>query len=250
MKWTHATGLLTTFTLISAGGIWAGCGGDSNGNDGGTNDGGGNDVTTKDTGGGDTGGGDTGTDTGANDSGGGDGGATVDGSVLDCNYYCTNILTVCTGGNNQYLDKPTCMSMCTNGIPNDAGVGATAGDSLACRMYHLNVASTSTANAAIHCPHAGPYGYGMCGTICEDFCHQYFTSACKTDTTTGYANLDACHTYCATAAGADAAAGAPGNAQTTPAMLCREYHLENGVLNDGGGGHCDHAGQSGANVCP
>ena len=243
MKWTQATGLLATCGLMAAGGVWAGCSGDNSGTDGGT-DGSTNDVNqNKDTGGNDSGG----NDTGPSDGGGGG----VDGSVLDCNYYCDSIIATCTGGNNQYKDKATCMSMCAN-IPNEAGAGATSGDSLACHMYHLSVASQSTSNAATHCPHAGAYGYGVCGDICHDFCEQYFTSICKTDTTNGYANIDACHTSCAGQAGADAAAGAPGNMASSPTMLCKEYHLENAIQTGGsGGGHCDHAGATGGNgVCP
>jgi len=246
MKWTQATGLLATCGLIAAGGVWAGCSNGDNGNDGGT-DSGGNDVQqNKDTGGGDS---------SPNDSGGGDasdgGGINVDASALDCNYYCDSIIAACAGTNNQYLDKATCVSMCGS-IPNDAGAGAQSGDSLACRMYHLSVAAQSSANAATHCPHAGPYGYGVCGSLCNDFCEQYFASGspCKTDVVNGYLTADACRTYCNGAAGADAAAGAPGNAQTAPSMLCREYHLENAYKADGtGGGHCDHAGGDGGGVC-
>jgi len=238
MKWTHATGLLATLGVIAAGGVWAGCSSDNPANDGGT-DSGGNDVQQ-------------GQDTGGGDSGGGDSGGGIDASVLDCNYYCSSIGTACTGTNQQYLDTATCMSMCTAGIPNDAGAGATSGNSLACRMYHVSVAGTSTANADIHCPHAGPYGYGQCGTLCEDFCHQFFTSNCA-GTTTAYATADVCNTYCNGAPGSDAGAGAPGQPASTPAMLCKEYHLENAIKTggDGGGGHCGHAGAvSSGQTCP
>jgi hypothetical protein len=238
MKWTQATGLLATLGLIAAGGVWAGCSDNNTGNDGGSDSG--NDVNQgQDTGGNDSGGNETGSD---------GGGGGVDASVLDCNYYCDNIQTACGTTNNQYKDKATCMSMCAS-IPNDAGAGATSGNSLACHMYHLSVAATGGTNADTHCPHAGPYGYGMCGNICEDFCLQYFSSICKTDTT-AYANIDACHTACNAQAGADASAGAPGNAQTTPTVLCKEYHLENAIQAGGtGAGHCDHAGAV-SQLCP
>ncbi len=239
MNWTHATGLLTTSLVMGAGCIWAGCSSSGSGDDGGT-DSATNDVNQQQ----DTAtGNDTGTPTDAS--------TAVDANALDCAYYCATDIAVCTGNNNQYKDNATCMSMCQAGIPNDVEAGATSGNSLACRMYHLSVASQSASNAAIHCPHTGPYGYGMCGDLCTDFCEQYFTSLCKTDQAAGYASQDTCRTYCNQAAGADAAAGAPGNSQTTPAMLCREYHLENAVQNGGnGGGHCDHAGEGGAGVCP
>jgi hypothetical protein len=235
MKWTHATGLLATLGLIAAGGVWAGCSNGDNGNDGGT-DSGGNDVNQ----GQDTGGGDSGNDTGTPDSGAG-----VDASVLDCNYYCDNILTACsTATTKQYLDKATCVAMCAN-IPNDAGAGAQSGDSLACRMYHLSVAAQA-GQADTHCPHAGPYGFGLCGTLCNDFCEQDFAQAgpCKG---TNYSNLDQCHNYCNAAAGGDAGAGAPGTSASSPSMACREYHLENayGVA----ASHCPHAGFDGGGIC-
>jgi hypothetical protein len=234
--------------LLAGGSMWAGCSGDSSNSDGGT-DGSTNDVTSQDQNSQDVANNDSGNDAG-NDSGGNDSGMGIDASVLDCTYYCSNDIAVCSGTNNQYKDMATCVSMC-NSIPDDAGVGATSGDSLACRMYHLSVAATSSAMAAIHCPHTGPYGYGTCGGLCEDFCYQYFNSVCKTDTTGGYVSADACRTYCATAAGSDAGAGAPGNSASTPAMLCREYHLENAIQTGGtGGGHCDHAGLTGGGVCP
>src|SRR5690348_11940095 len=119
MKWTHATGLISTFALTAAGAVWSGCSGDDNKTDGGADSGGGDSTTT---------------DSGGKDSGGGDSSTlSVDASVLDCTYYCTNIMAACTGKNQQYLDQATCMTMCNEGIPNDAGAGATSGDSLACR---------------------------------------------------------------------------------------------------------------------
>ena len=247
MNWTRTTGLVSTFALLAAGAAWAGCSGDDN-----KTDGGGSDATT------DAPGTDSGNkDSGGSDSGGSDSGG-VDASALDCNYYCATIQSVCTGTNMQYKDNATCLSMCQNGIPNDAGAGATSGDSLACRMYHLSVAAQSSTSADTHCPHAGPYGYGVCGSICGDFCEQYYTSVCKTDTAGGWGSIDACRTACATQNGADAGAGAPGNGASSPTVLCKEYHLENAVQTGGsGGGHCDHAGltggagaDGGGAVCP
>ncbi len=242
MKWTHTTGLLATFALMAAGGVWAGCSSNDNNTDGGT-DGGGNDVNQQqDTGGKDSGG----SDAGGGDASDGAVGIPVDASVLDCNYYCDTVIAVCNSSTTkQYIDKPTCMAMCTN-IPNDAGAGATSGDSLACRMYHLSVAATSSANADTHCPHAGPYGFGQCGDLCHDFCEQDFSDGgCKGD---NYPNIDACHTYCAGAAGGDAGAGAPGTGASSPAMACREYHLEAAFTNPTT--HCPHAGEDGGGVCP
>ncbi|MEO6575674.1 MAG: hypothetical protein ABIP89_17620 [Polyangiaceae bacterium] len=252
MKWTRIGGLVVTVGMLGAGSVWMGCGGDDSTGAPTTDSGAGQDTSM---GGGDSGGmtdsgnpmmdggADTGSDTGPV--------MGVDAAVLDCTYYCSNIAAACTGTNQQYLNNTVCMAMCA-GIGNDAGAGQTSGGSLSCRMTHLALAASSTASAATECPHAGPYGYGVCGTICDNFCKEYFAggSPCKTDTANGYANADACKIYCNGAAGGDASAGAPGTAQTTPSVLCREYHLENAYNAGGtGGGHCDHAGANGAGVC-
>ncbi len=242
MKGSHATGLFATCTMIAAGAVWAGCSSNDNGNDAGT-DGGGSDVNQqKDTGG---------NDSGNKDSGGGDasdGGIAVDASALDCNYYCSTIMAVCNAQTNQqYIDNATCLAMCGN-IPNDAGAGSTSGDSLACRMYHLSVAAQN-GNADTHCPHAGPYGFGMCGTLCNDFCEQDFatTGPCKGDNDP---TNDVCHTYCAGATGADAGAGSPGAGGGSTAMSCRTYHLEAAYQSGTVTPHCPHAGEDGGGVCP
>lgn len=248
MNWTRVSGLVVTVGLIGAGTVWTGCGGDDATTNPTTTDSG----TAQDTsmGGGDSGMTDSGnviTDAGTDTNMTID----IDAAALNCPYYCTNIMAVCTGANQQYLNETVCLAMCA-GIGNDAGPGQTSGGSLSCHVNHLALAAASAANAATHCPHAGPYGYGVCGTICDNFCKEYFAtgSPCKTDTANGYATIDACRTYCNGAAGADASAGSPGMAQTTPSVLCREYHLENAYNAGGtGAGHCDHAGANGAGVC-
>ncbi len=243
MKWTHATALVATTALFGAGAVWSGCSSNGGGNDGGGNDAPSNPDTSKP---------DTGTtDSGGGDTGANDGGLAIDGAALNCAYYCASIMAVCNAtSNQQYLDNTTCLSMCA-GIPNDAGAGTQSGDSLACRMYHLSVAATSSANADTHCPHAGPYGYGVCGSLCDDFCQQYYATNGPCASNPSYPSADVCRTYCSTAAGADAAAGAPGVAASSPAMLCREYHLENAYNAGGtGGGHCAHAGEDGGGICP
>lgn len=71
-----------------------------------------------------------------------------------CDAFCAIETKVCTGANAQFAGMNECLSNCgkwtTPGKPTD-----TAGDTLGCREYHLGVASTSDANAAMHCPHTG-----------------------------------------------------------------------------------------------
>jgi hypothetical protein len=199
----------------------------------------------------DTGTNDTGT---ANDTGSDSSMMGVDASALNCAYYCATITSLCGAtATDQYKDNATCMSMCAN-IPNEAGAGATSGDSLACRMTAL--AGLTSSNAAVNCSWAGPYGFGSttnvatgCGSLCTDFCEQYYKSICGANS--GYPSADVCRTYCEGAAGEDASTGDPGTASGSPAMACREYHLENAIQNGGnGGGHCAHAGEDGGGVCP
>merc|ERR1711865_98546 len=47
---------------------------------------------------------------------------------------------------------------------NVAGVIAANMGGMQCRIYHLSVAATSVANAAIHCKHAAPKAEAPCAT--------------------------------------------------------------------------------------
>ena len=131
------TRLIHTLALIPAMFLpaLAGCGG------GGTTDGGTTDVQT--------------TDTGGSTDGG-----TVSGG---CMTYCTQITTNCTGDNAQYTDMADCLAYCASaGWP--AGTdGDQSGNTLACRTYHSG--GPATMNATLHCPHAGPTGAGVCGSL-------------------------------------------------------------------------------------
>jgi hypothetical protein len=82
----------------------------------------------------------------------GPGGAGVCGS--NCEGFCAIAQDSCTGGNQQYASAGDCMTECGN-FPDTEPYDASdqAGDSLACRLYHLTVASTDMASATTHCPH-------------------------------------------------------------------------------------------------
>ncbi len=74
-----------------------------------------------------------------------------------CEVFCDLNLRVCTGTNTVYASAVECQMACA-AFPNDVPYSSevTEGDSLACRMYHLNVAAASPGNAVAHCPHTGP----------------------------------------------------------------------------------------------
>jgi hypothetical protein len=69
----------------------------------------------------------------------------------NCEGFCAIAQDACTGDNAQYADEAACLAECS-GFPADTkyNTNQTAGDSLACRLYHLTVAAT---DPAVHCSH-------------------------------------------------------------------------------------------------
>ena len=80
-------------------------------------------------------------------------------ATSDCAAFCKLAVAVCgTQPTPPYADEAACMTACaaftdTKTIPYDATI--TSGDSLACRTYHLTVASEDAASATTHCVHIG-----------------------------------------------------------------------------------------------
>jgi len=80
-----------------------------------------------------------------------------------CDVYCNLAQSACTGANKLYDTPALCQTAC-NGIVKTGVPGATSGDSLQCRIYHLGVASQTAALATVHCPHAAVISKdGVCG---------------------------------------------------------------------------------------
>ncbi|MEZ4294717.1 MAG: hypothetical protein R3B70_07050 [Polyangiaceae bacterium] len=75
----------------------------------------------------------------------------------DCDNFCDLVDALCSGqASPPYTSKTECMTACaafpgTGTVPYNSTV--TSGNSLACRMYHLTVGSTSASNLETHCPH-------------------------------------------------------------------------------------------------
>jgi hypothetical protein len=81
-----------------------------------------------------------------------------------CDVYCQLALAACTGSNKLFNALSDCTTACNQ--YNSSGLsGATGGDTVQCRIYHVGVAYTSAANAAIHCPHANVSGGGVCSLL-------------------------------------------------------------------------------------
>jgi hypothetical protein len=169
----------------------------------------------------------------------GDLGGGVCGSY--CQNYCGKIGSVCTGAAIQYSDINQCLALCP-AIPTTAASGSatTGGDSLQCRSYHIGVASVSSANALVHCPHAGlDGGPAVCGSLCDAYCDQMV----RTCPTTFFADKATCMTACA----AYDATGTVG-ATSGDTLQCRFYHATVATLT-GDLTHCSHASVSGGGVC-
>jgi len=80
----------------------------------------------------------------------------------NCQAFCDQSIATCgtSGTNSQFASLAACTTACAQW---SAGVsGATAGDSLACRLYHVTVAGGSAALATAHCSHTGTSGGGVC----------------------------------------------------------------------------------------
>jgi ABC-type uncharacterized transport system permease subunit len=83
------------------------------------------------------------------------------GTALTCMAYCTSIAAYCSGIRAQYGSMANCMDSCGTLMVGTAGV--MAGNTLACRVAHVDLAKN---DPAAHCEHAGPSGGGTCGNLC------------------------------------------------------------------------------------
>ncbi|MEI8259193.1 MAG: hypothetical protein WCJ30_26285 [Deltaproteobacteria bacterium] len=79
-------------------------------------------------------------------------GASVCGTP--CEGFCAIAMHACTGANMEFASADACISACNAFATTPSySTTTTSGNSYACRLYHLTVASSSTASAATHCPH-------------------------------------------------------------------------------------------------
>lgn len=142
------------------------------------------------------------------------------GAAPTCAAYCAKIQMNCTnddggGGNMQYPDTATCTSYCMTAAAWPAGMtGDQSGNTIGCRLYHAGAAA---ADPVTHCPHAGPTGGAVCGSLCENYC-QLMAKNC----TGGNAVYDmaTCMTKCSMIP----TNGKPNDA-TGNTIQCRIYHL-------------------------
>lgn len=87
-----------------------------------------------------------------------------------CENYCDLALNTCSGDNKLYDDGESCLAAC-DGFGADGEAGDAGGDTVQCRIYHLGVAgSDGEESAAVHCPHGGEDGGGVCVAPDEPTC--------------------------------------------------------------------------------
>ena len=212
----------------------AGCGSDTTGTGGGgTGTGGTTPTTTSGTGG------ETSTTTTTTTSSTTSSTSSGMTQMLDCSSYCTEVMANCTAANEQYKSKESCMAVCAAFVPGT--LGATDGDTLACRLYHGG--APAIADASTHCAHAGPTGGdkdvtdaapGTCGEGCDAFC----TVALKT-CAAQYTDKPTCMTECKTFK-ADAASYSTADTAKND-FGCRFYHLTVAATDAASAtAHCPH----------
>jgi len=74
-----------------------------------------------------------------------------------CESFCSLAGQVCTGANQQFIDNADCLAKCALfPAPARYTTGVATGDTFACRMYHLTLATPDAPSATTHCPHIAP----------------------------------------------------------------------------------------------
>jgi hypothetical protein len=169
----------------------------------------------------------------------------------DCAKYCSDIETACkddaTENNQQYIDKTTCLTMCS---AMDTGSAAdNKVDTFKCRLGYLGSlgeAQGPVARRAV-CYNAGPYSKvcgdtnGECGAFCKlnvRLCQgtlsafQGQEAQCVTDCTAGRAKKNGLE---------DTAKESMIKSTTGDSLICRGYHLNAAAQNDAARNtHCLH----------
>ena len=90
------------------------------------------------------------------------GGVCVAAVATACDTYCAAALANCTGDNELYADNAGCLCACAGWASDPGYTPGSGGDSVECRTYHAG--DPAMGDAALHCPHAGPDGGGVCVT--------------------------------------------------------------------------------------
>jgi hypothetical protein len=165
-----------------------------------------------------------------------------------CADYCASYFDSCgIEPYSAYQDEAECVGYCQDTLMPVGTLADTAGDTIGCRTYHAGAAGN---DPATHCPHAGPDGGGVCGSLCENYC-DLAMAVCPNMYSLDYTNYDDCVSTCATSF----LQTAPKGIGSGNSVQCRIYHI--GVASSFGAHfspgpdnlHCGHANFTGGNIC-
>lgn len=146
-------------------------------------------------------------------------------SSVTCQEYCDFVQLSCSGDHRQYRSVQHCVDFCEGSVGWEAGFEEDqVGNTLACRMNHLQLAPQ---DPAAHCAEGGPTGGGLCGDWCEVYCDMADKS-CTGDSAI-FASRDECLSTCP----AIATGGAAGDF-TGDTLQCRLSYLQLARLYEGG----------------
>lgn len=128
-----------------------------------------------------------------------------------CEQYCDQAEAACTGTNEIFASRSACLQACGD-ISDGGQEGDTKGDSLQCRIYHLEAAEL---DPLLHCAHGSPDGGGVCvdePSACDRYC-ALINEKCSLEATVQYESTRACLNACA--------------AFTPDEVMCRQGFLGN-----------------------
>lgn len=125
-----------------------------------------------------------------------------------CDRYCDEEFTFCTGSNAQFSNREECEASCA-AYSRGGTEGDKKGDTLECRFTHLGFASGVDGDPITHCPHTGASGAGVCVNSvspCAQYCN-LIQETCNISTTQQYESVESCVATCATFRTADETTG-------------------------------------------
>jgi hypothetical protein len=175
--------------------------------------------------------------------------------ALGCDSFCEQNMAICNGTNTQFATIGECVRFCTALPAATEAPYPTAGDSLQCRFYHLQVAAQSASDAATHCPHTGFFGGdGVCGTAAEAMCDIEIAACNKTGDYYNSLAQYSSKTQCVAASTAfprDLTGTVASPVISGNSLECRHYHSQVSLQSSSQAtAHCYHTGAlGGAGVC-
>ena len=154
------------------------------------------------------------------------------GPAPECPKYCDSVLDSCKGSNVQYASRSECLAFCARLPPGRAG--ANEGNSVACRQFFAG--SPARTDSLAFCAAAGPFGGGVCGDRCPNFCELALGACPATGDAAAvpYMTYPDCQTACLGFPYKDG--GVDGGGETTSGpkdgntLNCRLYYLREAVL--------------------